>query len=234
MTSALQPNGDLRLVIFDCDGVLIDSEASSCGIIAEAAREIGMPITNEDAVIRFSGKALTLIRIEIEKETGVSLPQNWCLSLRDRFVEAFRVSVKCVDGTKEMLDAVQKLELPVRVGSNSSMLEMDAKFEGSRLNEIFSADRIHSATDMNEPKPSPAVYLHAAEQEGVRPEQCVVLEDSDTGARAALDAGMACVLLRPEHEDAPAWPELIRIFHLSEFPKILENSLKKQKEFHYD
>ncbi|NHN89084.1 HAD family hydrolase [Acetobacter conturbans] len=230
MTSALEPNGRLRLVIFDCDGVLIDSEGLSCRLIAGAAREAGLAVSDEEAVTRFGGKALPLLKGEIEKESGCRLPDDWSFAMRDRFVDAFSQSVETIKGAREMLEQVLALELPVRVGSNSSMLEMDAKFSGSGLGELLDQDRIHSAIDMQKPKPSPAVYLHAAAQEGVQPAACVVLEDSDTGAKAALDAGMTCVLLRAQGQPVPDWPGLVRISKLSEFSVILKHALETQRE----
>lgn len=227
MVSALSAQSSLRLVIFDCDGVLIDSEGTSCRLVAQAAREAGYDVPERDAVATFGGKALVEIKKEIEAHTGHRLPDNWAINLRDRFVEAFRSSVEVIDGVHDMLEAIDRLGLPMRVGSNSSMLEMEAKFTPTGLADRL-VGRIHSAADMQTPKPAPDVYLHAAAEEGVLPEQCVVLEDSDTGARAALLAGMTCVLFRPAHEPAPEWPGLVRISHLSEFAPLLKKALQAQ------
>mgnify|MGYP000873732146 CR=1 FL=1 len=227
MTSALSPDGTLRLVIFDCDGVLIDSEGVSCRIIAQLARDLGVPVSDEEAVPRFGGKALVEIKRELEQACGATLSDDWVQAIKMQFIEAFGREAGVIDGTYDMLDAVQALGLPVRVGSNSSMAEMDAKFGSAGLQERLNG-RIHSAVDMNAPKPAPDVYLHAAAEEGVKPENCVVLEDSDTGARAAIIAGMTCVLLRPEDQPAPAWPGLLRIGALSEFPVLLETALRVQ------
>ncbi|NHN91283.1 HAD family hydrolase [Acetobacter sicerae] len=229
MTSALASDGQLQLVIFDCDGVLIDSEGTSCRLIAEDARQAGWDITDAEAMTQFGGKALTLLKKEIEERTDTALPQDWPILMRDRFVESFTVSVDMIDGAREMLEKVAALGLPVRVGSNSSMLEMNAKFRTSGLAELLEG-RIHSATDMHAPKPDPAVYLKAAEEEGVPPANCVVIEDSDTGAKAALAAGMACVLLRAEPAPIPVWPGLVRINALSELPVLLGNVLDEQNK----
>lgn len=229
MTSALAPEGRLQLVIFDCDGVLIDSEGTSCRLIAEDARQAGWAITDEEAVAQFGGKALTFLKKEIEERTAETLQEDWVIVMRDRFVDSFNVSVDMIEGTRDMLEKVSALGLPVRVGSNSSMLEMNAKFRTSGLAELFDG-RIHSATDMQAPKPSPAVYLKAAEEEGVAPENCVVIEDSDTGAKAALAAGMTCVLLRAAHEAVPDWPGLVRIGALSELPVLLDKTLNAQNK----
>lgn len=227
MPSALSPDGCLRLVIFDCDGVLIDSEGSSCRLVAQSAAELGLHVPPDEAVERFGGKALSGLKLELESETGVRLPDDWCRHMQQRFIAAFSRDVSVIDGTHEMLDAVARLGIPVRVGSNSSIGEMDAKFGTTGLQQRFEG-RIHSAADMGIPKPAPDVYLHAAAMEKVAPADCVVLEDSDTGARAALRAGMTCVLLRPLSRPAPDWPGLIRIESLAEFAPLLRRALVEQ------
>ncbi|GBQ82388.1 phosphatase [Gluconacetobacter johannae DSM 13595] len=224
---AVRPDGRLRLVIFDCDGVLIDSEGLSCRAVARELRQIGLDLDDEAAVHRFAGKALTAIKIEAEAETGRALPADWAATMQGKLVELMRREARTIDGAHGMLTAVVGLDLPVRVGSNSSIAEMDVKFGRTGLDR-FVADRIHSARDMGKPKPDPAVYLHAAAIEGVAPDDCIVLEDTDTGARAAQAAGMACVLLRPLDHPAPDWPGLFRIGHLSEFAPFLERILVSQ------
>lgn len=224
---ALSPEGQLKLVIFDCDGVLVDSEQTCCRISAEEARAVGLNIPAENAVDEFSGMALPEIQKDIEKKTGKSLGPDWANRVQKRFVEAMKKGVEPIDGVHAMLDGVKKLGLPVRVGSNSSVEEMDAKFIATDMTNYFT-NRVHSARDMGVPKPRPDVYLHAAEQEGVSPANCVVLEDSNTGARAAVDAGMMCVLLRPGTEPVPDWPNLVRIRHLSEFVPLLQKALQNQ------
>ncbi|KXV15594.1 phosphatase [Acetobacter malorum] len=224
---ALSPEGQLKLVIFDCDGVLVDSEQTCCRISAEEARAAGLNIPAEKAVDEFSGMALPEIQKDIEKKTGKSLGSDWANRVQKRFVEAMKKGVEPIDGVHAMLDGVKKLGLPVRVGSNSSVEEMDAKFIATDMTHYFT-NRVHSARDMGVPKPRPDVYLHAAEQEGVSPANCVVLEDSNTGARAAVDAGMMCVLLRSGSEPVPEWPNLVRIRHLSEFVPLLQKALQGQ------
>nr|WP_298795925.1 HAD family phosphatase [uncultured Acetobacter sp.] len=224
---ALSPEGQLKLVIFDCDGVLVDSEQTCCQISAEEARAAGLNIPAEKAVEEFSGMALPEIQKDIEKKTGKILGSDWADRVQKRFVQAMKQGVEPIDGVHAMLEGVQKLGLPVRVGSNSSVEEMDAKFIATDMTHYFT-NRVHSARDMGVPKPRPDVYLHAAREEGVSPANCVVLEDSNTGARAAVDAGMMCVLLRPGTEPVPDWPNLIRIHHLSEFAPLLQKALQSQ------
>ncbi|CEF40976.1 putative hydrolase protein [Acetobacter senegalensis] len=224
---ALSADGSLKLVIFDCDGVLVDSEETCCRISAQEARAAGMDVPDDLAVDTFSGMALPSIQDVIEQKTRKSLGADWAARTQARFVAAMKQGVEPIDGVYAMLEDVTKLGLPVRVGSNSSVEEMDAKFIATNLTPYFEG-RIHSARDMGIPKPRPDVYLHAAKEEQVAPANCVVLEDSNTGARAAIDAGMMCVLLRKAGEDVPDWPNLVVIHHLCEFAPLLKEALKAQ------
>jgi HAD superfamily hydrolase (TIGR01509 family) len=211
----------VALVIFDCDGVLVDSEAATCGLCAQAARDAGMVVSDEDSIETFSGMALPLIRTMIERETGSTLAPDWTAMMQARFVAAMEKGARPVPGVYTMLDTVRAMGLPMRVGTNSSMEEMTVKFAATNLGPYF-GDRIHSAVDVGAPKPRPDIYLTAARHEGVPPHACVVLEDSLPGAQAALAAGMTCVMLVEAGKNPPDLSGVLRIEHLSEFPAVLE------------
>lgn len=227
---ALEAGGRLRLVIFDCDGVLIDSEGPSIRLIARVARERGAGLTDEEALIRHPGKALGQVQRELEADYGLTLGADWVAEMQARLVTLMRVEAETIEGAAAMLEAVRALGLPFRVGSNSSIVEMEAKFDRVGFSALFPADRIHSAREMGHPKPDPHVYLHAAAQEGVSPSDCVVIEDSDPGVAAAHDAGMACVLLRPHGPPPPhQWPGLVIIRHLDDLAPLLARAKRVQR-----
>jgi len=226
--AALREDGSLKLVIFDCDGVLVDGEHLSTAKMAEEARHYGWNISNDEAHKIFTGGELVKIGERIGRETGTEMPENWDMMMQDRIVKMMETEAETIDGAHDMLQSVHDLGLPIRIGSNSSGAEMEAKFSSTGLDELLEDERIHSGRDLDMPKPRPDLYLHAAEMEGVHPENCIVLEDSDTGAEAARRAGMACVLLRDLSKPAPSWPGLLRIGHLSEFPLILKQILDVQ------
>lgn len=223
----LSPQGHLKLIIFDCDGVLVDSEETCCRISAEEARRVGMHVPDDQAVKVFSGMALPGIQHMIEKETGAQLGKDWASMMQKRFVSAMKSGVEPIEGVYDMLNDIRKLGVPVRVASNSSQEEMDAKFSITNLEHFFE-NRIHSARDMGIPKPKPDVYLKAAEEEGVSPSECLVLEDSDTGARAAVNAGMTCVMLRADEKPIPEWENILRINSLSQFAPLVQKALQLQ------
>ncbi|MBR0558944.1 HAD family hydrolase [Neokomagataea anthophila] len=229
--TALDPSGSLKLIIFDCDGVLVDSEVVSCQATAQFARSLGLSISDDEAHKRFIGMALPDVVRDLEAELGHSLPENTAFILRQNLVQIMEKMAEPVSGSPKMLEEIRRLRMPVRVGSNSSVQEMEAKFTRTNMTQFFPENRIHSANDMGEPKPSPAVYLYAAQQEGQAPENCLVIEDSDPGAEAAWKAGMSCVLLREDGKPLPAfWPQpgFVRISHMSELAPLVERVLQSQ------
>ena len=185
----------MRLLILDCDGVLIDSEPPSNRLITEECRARGLAITDAQAMSRFAGKALQQIAAELEQQDRIDLPVDWPRRMHARLIAMLEQEAVPIDGARKMLDAMRGLGLPVRVASNSSHEEMEVKFRRTRLDRLLQ-DRLHSACDVARPKPWPDLFLSAAAAEGVRPEECLVVEDSDTGLQAAQAAGMACVVLR--------------------------------------
>ncbi|WP_075595463.1 HAD family hydrolase [Novacetimonas hansenii] len=228
LPASIRPDGQLRLIIFDCDGVLIDSEGPSCRMLARELRKVGLEISDEDAVGRFAGKALTALKEELQDQAGLELDQDWPTQMQHALVELMRSEAETIEGSAAMLREIRELRIPYRIGSNSSKMEMDAKFGRTGLDSLISPDCIHSARDMGKPKPDPAVYLSAAHAEGVAPENCLVLEDTETGAGAARAAGMACVLLRPLDLPATSWPGLLRVGHLTEFTALVKRILRSQ------
>lgn len=233
MSTALDPDGRLKLVIFDCDGVLIDSEGPSCQATAEFARSKGVAISDEAAHERFAGKAMPQVVAELEQELGHSLPEKTAFELRENLVRMMEKTAEPVEGSVEMIEGMCALRMPYRVGSNSSVKEMEAKFGRAGMSRFFPEERVHSANDMGCPKPSPDVYLYAATADGVLPENCLVIEDSDTGAEAAWRAGMACVLFRPADKPSPPFwpvPGAVRIAHMAELIPLIHRVLESQTQ----
>jgi HAD superfamily hydrolase (TIGR01509 family) len=215
----------LRLVIFDCDGVLVDSEGPSNRVVAEAITALGWPMTTEQSCALFIGLRLSDIPAVVEAHTGRPVPLGWVNALRDRMIETLAEEVEAMPGAHDALRATTALGLPYRIASNSSHEEMGVKFGRVGMVELV-AGRIHSARDVSRGKPAPDVFLHAAAAEGVPAAACLVVEDSVPGAQAARAAGMACVGLAP-HGDDPrlraAGAVLIR--SLAELPDIIGRAM---------
>ena len=192
----------LRLAIFDCDGVLVDSEPVSNRILAEDLTARGWPMSTEEATRRFVGTTLNDMRPLIEARLGVALPDTWRDEVTDRIVAALAEEAIAIPGAVEALRMATASGLPWRVASNSSHGEMRAKFARIGIADLV-AGRVHSFSDVALGKPAPDLFLHAAAAEGVAPSDCVVIEDSVPGVRAAIAAGMDCLGFAP-HSDGAA------------------------------
>ncbi len=191
----------LRLVIFDCDGVLVDSEPVANRVVAAALTRLGWAMTPDEANDRFLGMSMTDMVTVIEARLG-KLPEGWAQGVVDTHVAALRLEVGPIPGAIAALHGVDALGLPWRVASNSSHEEMAVKFGRLGITELV-AGRLHSHRDVARGKPAPDLFLAAAAAEGVAPVDCVVIEDSVPGATAAAAAGMDCLGYAP-HSDGAA------------------------------
>ena len=181
----------LQLVIFDCDGVLVDSEGPSNRAVAEEITKLGWTMDEAESTRRFVGYQLQQISPVVEAHLGRPVPEGWIEHLRARLLHVLANEVELVPGVREALAALDVLGLPYRVASNSSRREMRVKFARTGLLKLLG--RAHSAYDVPRGKPAPDVFLAASSAEGVPPEACLVVEDSVPGATGAVAAGMACV-----------------------------------------
>ncbi|UMM64043.1 HAD family hydrolase [Aristophania vespae] len=222
MTNELR-NG-LKFVIFDCDGVLIDSERPSCRATAEFARSKGVHVSDEDAIETFAGMTQSQVVKFLEDKIGSSLPEDTETKLRQNIIRLMQSNAEPIEGAMKLLEDLRKHNIPFAVGSNSSIREMDVKFGHTGMDKLIPKDRIYSANDMGCPKPAPDVYLYAAKQHGVSPEETLVVEDSDVGAESVRRAGMSCLLLRDKDHKLPSFwptPHFVHITNLSEMMPLL-------------
>ena len=194
------------LVIFDCDGVLIDSERVSAAVIAESMTELGLPVTPEAAMARFVGVSLRAMRPMIEDDLGRPLPPDWNAMLVARIVAAMERHAEPIPGAREVLEHFDAVGQPWRIASNSADVEMDAKFGRTGWLDLvagrtFSAPRLFP--EGGRPKPAPDVFLAAARSLPAAPETCLVIEDSVTGIAGAIAAGMTCYGFAPHGNGEP-------------------------------
>ena len=181
---------DYKLVVFDCDGVLVDSEAIGNRFISEALTLAGIPISAEGALSQFLGGKLTQIKEDAEKQLGFSLPSNWVDEIYKKQFSEFRKNLKSIDGIEDVLDVLERINIPICVGSNGPMNKMEVSLGVTKLKDRF-LGRIFSADQVANPKPAPDLYLYCADQMGVLPQHCLVIEDSPRGASAGVAAGMS-------------------------------------------
>ncbi len=219
----------LELVIYDCDGVLIDSEALCNRIVAEILTADGWVMTAAEAEHRFIGMSFYAMQPEIEARLGRSLGDGWVDRVVAEVTEAMAHEVEPVPGARHALEATSALGLQWRIASNSSHVEMEAKFGRAGWMDLVSG-RMHSAVDVialgGAGKPAPDVFLATAEAEAVPPAHCVVIEDSVHGVAAAQAAGMDCLGLARSYDGADLRAAGASVFHsMHDLPGLLRVAL---------
>lgn len=197
--------GDILLpaaVLFDCDGVLADSEALHNSILAEEISALGWEMTPEECERRFLGLSWQAIVPLIEARLGAdSVPADFLPGLVARVIRGLREELAPIPGALDALHTIRAAGIPVAVASNSSRAELATKMQRLGLAEIFRG-RAFSYEDVALPKPAPDMYRAAAASCGAEPRRCVVVEDSVTGTRAGIAAG--CRVLGFAHATAAA------------------------------
>lgn len=177
------------LVIFDCDGVLVDTERMANQSMANLVTELGYPMSGPECQQRFMGRTLEDVKELVEELIGRELPDDWPDQVRQRDLEAFRAGVDAIQGVTGVLDDLDGRGVPYCVGSSGKYQKMRTTLGSSGLLPRLEG-RLFSAQDCEKGKPAPDVFLLAARTMGHRPEDCVVIEDSVPGVVAARAAGM--------------------------------------------
>jgi HAD superfamily hydrolase (TIGR01509 family) len=179
------------LVIFDCDGVLVDSERISVRVGTEIVGELGWHLTEDEFAERFVGCSAEHFHREINAHVPVDLELDWEERYSDRYRRAFEADLQAVAGVVDVLTVLETRNVPVCVASNSDHAHIEHVLEIVGLRARL-AGRIFSAHDVAAGKPAPDLFLHAAHTLGADPRRCVVVEDSPYGVMAAQAAGMHC------------------------------------------
>ncbi|MEU5257068.1 HAD family hydrolase [Streptomyces longwoodensis] len=181
------------LVIFDNDGVLVDSEPLSNRHLAAYLTELGHPTTYEDSIRDYMGSAMHRIHDLVLERTGQRLPADFDDVFHARVFAAFERELKPVTGVVEVLERLRAEEVPYCVASSGSHERIRVGHRVTGLDRWFDEGRIFSSQDVGRGKPAPDLFLHAAREMGVAPERCIVVEDSPLGVQAAVAAGMDVV-----------------------------------------
>ena len=184
------------LAIFDCDGVLVDSEPISNRLLAEHLTEIGLPMSAEESMELFMGRPWAANQLVIEERLGRPLPDGFRTERTERMRAAAERELRAVDGIAEVLAAHDG---PRCVASSAGHRWMEFALGLTGLLEHF--PRRFSAEDVSRGKPFPDLFLFAARSMGFRPQECVVIEDSPAGVEAARAAGMRCVGYRIDADE---------------------------------
>jgi HAD superfamily hydrolase (TIGR01509 family) len=210
----------VELVIFDCDGVLIDSERLGVEVDVMALRELGWPVSETEVIARFVGRSDRENRAAIEAHLGRKLPDGWGEQVEERYRRAFASALTPVEGVLEALD---RISVPTCVASSATHEHLHYTLGLTGLYERF-AGRIFSSDEVARGKPAPDLFLHAAEQMGASPAGCVVVEDSRPGVEAARAAGMRVLAFAGGLTPAELLdgPDTIGFEDMLELPQLLE------------
>jgi HAD superfamily hydrolase (TIGR01509 family) len=174
-----------KCIIFDCDGVLVDSEPIANAVLVEMANDFGANIDLKYALTHFKGGSMQSCVDKISGLIKEPLPDNFIECYRKRSFEAFKNEVKPVEGVKNVLDL---LDIPFCVASSGPVEKIRFNLELTGLLPYFE-NKIFSCYTINKWKPNPAVFLWAADIMGFKPKDCLIIEDSLTGVKAAKNGG---------------------------------------------
>jgi HAD superfamily hydrolase (TIGR01509 family) len=176
---------EVKCIIFDCDGVLVDTEKIGNGILLSMGAEHGFEMKLEDAYREFNGRNLKECFLHIENAIGKKLPDNFESEYRQRSFEAFKTQVKPMEGIVEFLN---KLEIPYCVASSGPVDKIRLNLEVAGLLDKFE-NKIYSSYLINSWKPDPGIFLHAAKEMDFAVKDCIVIEDSKAGVISGIKGG---------------------------------------------
>ncbi|WP_333761509.1 HAD family hydrolase [Streptomyces sp. IBSBF 2390] len=178
------------LIIFDNDGVLVDSEPISNRLLATYLTELGHPTSYEESIRDYMGSAMHRIHELVLERTGRRLPDDFDDVFHARVFAAFERELQPVAGVGDVLEKLAADGVPYCVGSSGSHERIRVGHRTTGLDRWFTEDRVFSSQDVGRGKPEPDLFLYAARRMGVAPERCLVVEDSPLGVQAAVSAGM--------------------------------------------
>ncbi|MEM7092382.1 MAG: HAD family hydrolase [Actinomycetota bacterium] len=179
------------LVIFDCDGVLVDSERLTVEVEARMLTELGWPLAVPDVVERFMGGSDASMLAQITERLGSEAAEDFDRRSTEEIVAAFEDRLVAIPGVVDLIDALHDADIPTCVASSGTHRKMNLTLGITGLHDRFKG-RIYSATEVDRGKPAPDLFLHAAAAMDVAPESCAVIEDSRHGVAGAVAAGMTC------------------------------------------
>ncbi len=179
------------LVIFDCDGVLLDSEAIAAVELARALTALGLAFTAQEAMASFRGHALARVTEVVVQRLGHEPPAGWLEGFQHARDEAYRTGLTAVDGAAQAVCGVRAAGLAVCVASQAGPAKIRLVLALTGLDRLLDDRWLFSATEVAHPKPAPDLFLHAAATMGHAPGRCVVVEDGVLGTHGARAAGMA-------------------------------------------
>ncbi len=210
------------LVVFDCDGVLVDTEVLQVAVEAEILTDLGWAMEPEEVVRRWMGRTAAVQAADVRERLGDDGARRYEELSRQQIHDAFERDLVEVEGVSVLLDVLDEAGIPMCVASSGSHERMRRTLGITGLADRFPG-RIFSALEVEHGKPAPDLFLHAASRMGVEPRRCVVLEDSVYGVQAGVAAGMRVLGYGSGLADADALREAgAEVFtHMSDVPALI-------------
>ena len=174
-----------KCIIFDCDGVLVDSEAISAKVFREMIFELGFEIDFETVLEQITGTSMKENLKFFSEFIHGELPTDFESEFRKRSYEAFKTELQPITGIREILD---RIKIPIGVASSGPVEKIKSNLITTNLIQYFD-DNIFSSYEIGSWKPEPEIYIHAVKKMGFQPEECAVIEDSEVGIKAAIAGG---------------------------------------------
>jgi HAD superfamily hydrolase (TIGR01509 family) len=216
------------LVIFDCDGVLVDSEIVAARVLARELTAIGFPLTADDCLARYTGISMSSVVERIQEEWGRPVPDGFVEHIRAQDAEAFRAELRPVAGVRDVVRALAQRKC---VASSGSLAKMRLTLSLTGLLPFFEPN-LFSAEMVARGKPAPDLFLYAAKRMNAAPAHCVVIEDSQAGVTAAAAAGMRVLGFAGGSHCPPGHAALLRaagarlVFtRMTDLPRLLESAV---------
>ncbi|MGA9285461.1 MAG: HAD family hydrolase [Solirubrobacteraceae bacterium] len=181
---------NLELAIFDCDGVLVDSETISNDVLARMLSEEGLPTTLTQSRRDYQGLLLADVLADAEAKLGRTLPAGWLDRYEHERSIAFREELRPIAGVAEAVKQIREAGIAVCVASQGKLEKTRLSLQITGLRDLFEDNALFSAYQVPKGKPHPDLFLHAARTMGADPSRCVVIEDTPSGVEAAVAAGM--------------------------------------------
>jgi HAD superfamily hydrolase (TIGR01509 family) len=208
-----------QLIIFDCDGVLVDSEPIGNRVMAEVLTEGGLPMSVQDCYAHFMGRTMNDCVDILASRFGYRAAEDFADTVRTRTLEALREEIQPVPG---IATALARIAVPVCVASSGQLMKMRTTLGLTGLLQHFE-DRLFSAADLPRGKPHPDIFLKAARTLGAEPAACAVIEDSPVGVQAGIAAGMTVFGYAAQSDGQGLSDAGARIFYdMQELPALLE------------
>ncbi len=213
---------DVQLVIFDCDGVLVDSETISNSMLAEMLTVEGLPTTMAQARREYQGMLLAEIRSRAERTLGRTLPSDWLARYESEREGVFRRELAPVAGAAEAVRRIKAAGIGVCVASQGKLSKTSLSLALTGLDDLFPEKARFSAYLVANGKPAPDLFLHAAASMGAEPAGCVVIEDTPSGVTAGVSAGMRVLGYAADNDESALRCAGAQTFHaLLQLPGLL-------------